>query len=148
MDEEKSNAVVRRWNRADDKKLFQVIRDLEAKGLLSLHQLLQIKITRASFRNKLLKKIAEQLDWRETSKLLLARIQKLSKMEFTTREVKLLKRMIKKNYAYKNLDYEAIFYHFPGKTMQELIEVSDKICKIKTQKKLCSLMELKRTQKH
>lgn len=130
----------KRWGRQNDKKLFEKIREYETKKYLKLKDLMKIQLSHHTFKHPVVKMLARELGWGETSKMLLERIQTLCKKNFSTREIKALKNIIKKEYKYRDVDHEAIFYHFPGKTMSELIRISNKICNIKSKKKLCSFM--------
>ena len=43
------------------------------------------------------------------------------------RDIKYLKRVLKKEYRNKVVDYDKVLFDFPGKTRQQLIEVIDKL---------------------
>lgn len=85
-----------------------------------MEELLEIKLTHATFKHATLKLISKAFGWRETSKLLLQRIQNLSKRGYSAREMKLLKLILKRDYNDTNVDYDAILYHFPGKAKEDL----------------------------
>ena len=59
-------------------------------------------------------------------KCLVQRVQKLANnQKFSVRDKKLLIRLVKNRPKEDQIDYEAVIYHFPGKSVEQL----DKICK-------------------
>lgn len=126
----------KRWGRDDDKRLFGVIRSLEKQGLLSLQEILEMDANTQACSNKGVSALAKKFKWKSLKKYLVFRIQSLWGKEFSVRETKLLKRIIKKNYNYENLDYENILYNFPGKTLERVMEVSEEIVRSRHEKTL------------
>lgn len=50
-----------------------------------------------------------------------------------------MKKIIKKDFGYKDLDYEKILYDFPGKTLARVTEVANMILDNKKNKKLTEI---------
>lgn len=70
------------------------------------------------------------IGWRGTMKRLIRRIKSVGKLkELSVREFKRLKRLIKNRFIGREIDYEALLYDFPGKTLQQLREASEGIIK-------------------
>lgn len=122
-EEEKNDSrKEQRWRRNDDKELFKLIREFERKGILTLSEIMEMS-TKDAFSSKVLTLIARSFNWKGLNKQLLTRIQNLSSRDFSARELKQLKSTLKKQYKYKNLDYDELIYNFPGKSMHRLQEV-------------------------
>ena len=61
--------------------------------------------------------------WNSSNKLLLNRIKKImNENEFSVREMHYLKRIIRKEFKFANLDYNSIAQRFPGKSMALIID--------------------------
>lgn len=127
-----------RWGRDKDKVLFQLIHDMEKQNLLTLEGLANIDLNEA-YNNEEALLLAHKFGWKTIVKNLIIRIKSLINRDFSIREMKNLKRIIKKDYKYKKLDFEKIIYDFPGKTMQRLQEVCDEIVDCKTKRNLSQL---------
>mmetsp|Transcript_17988 Transcript_17988/g.17714 ORF Transcript_17988/g.17714 Transcript_17988/m.17714 type:complete len:104 (-) Transcript_17988:67-378(-) len=80
--------------------------------------------------------LAKKFGWKSLKKYLVLRIQSLCKRDFSVRETKNLKRIIKKDYNYKNLNYRKIIFEFPGKSVARLQEVCQEIIERKFKKTL------------
>jgi hypothetical protein len=127
-----------RWGRDKDKVLFQLIHDMEKQNLLTLEGLANIDLNEA-YNNEEALLLAHKFGWKTIVKNLIIRIKSLINRDFSIREMKNLKRIIKKEYKYKKLDFEKIIYDFPGKTMQRLQEVCDEIVDCKSKRNLSML---------
>jgi hypothetical protein len=55
------------------------------------------------------------------------------------RELKNLKKLLKKKYKYENIDYSDLIYEFPGKSINQLVEVTKSIIREKKNKTLSQL---------
>lgn len=128
----------KRWNRNKDKSLFKVIRSLEKEGKLSLEELISLDASKDASSNPGVCILAKKFRWKSLKKFLLLRIQSLSKRDFSVRETKALKKILKKEYQYKDLDYSKIIEEFPGKTVRRLEEVCDEIIRRRFDKTLTS----------
>lgn len=128
----------KRWRREDDKRLFSVIRSLEREGHLTLEELTHMNPATEACGHKGVSMLAKIFEWKSLKKHLVIRIQSLVKRDFSVRETKNLKRILKKEYNYENLNYEKIIYEFPGKSFARLIEVCDHIVKNRYEKTLTS----------
>ena len=114
----------KRWGRKDDRKLFKLIRNSEANGILTLKEILQFSPTDMDLPNQHIIQLVEESNWRQSPKELILRVKNLMRNDFSVREGKDLKNIIKKS-KYKNLNYEQILEYFPGKTLERIIQVSD-----------------------
>lgn len=128
--------IKKRWNRQKDKVLFQVIRSLEADGKVTFEELISMNAGRDACSHPGVSLLAKKFGWKSLKKYLVLRIQSLSKRDFSVRETKALKRILKRDYEYKDLDYGKIIYEFPGKSVQRLKEVCDEIIQRRFQKTL------------
>ncbi|CAI2360221.1 unnamed protein product [Moneuplotes crassus] len=110
-----------RWGKCQDKKLFAAIRSLEKQGVLQLESLLAMNTETEADNNQGVAALAEKIQWKCKFKNLVYRVKKLSNKKFSFREVKALKRIIKKEYQDKPIDYDKVLYHFPGKSMGKMV---------------------------
>lgn len=75
-----------------------------------------------------LAEISSKIGWKGTVKRLIRRIKAIqTRTDFSVRERKRLKKIIKKAYIGKSIDYEAVLYEFPGKNLEILKEECEKI---------------------
>ncbi|CAI2377215.1 unnamed protein product [Moneuplotes crassus] len=125
-----------RWGRAEDKKLFALIRTLQAEGKIGINDILAMNPNREAYTNQGIRILARRFGWKSLMKNLVQRIQSLYKKDFSVREIKTLKQIVKKEYEYKNLDYDKIIYHFPGKTTERLREICEQIVECRHSKNL------------
>lgn len=65
--------------------------------------------------------LAKMIKWKGTKLRLVERIRAVSQLtKFSVREMKKLRRIIKKEYKGKDIDYEKLVYEFPGKSLTQL----------------------------
>ena len=77
---------------------------------------------------QILSKISEEVQWRGPILLLLKRIKKiLNNSRFSVRQIIQLKRIMKRQYKYKDLDYHAFSLKFPGKSVESIIDMCNQI---------------------
>jgi len=76
QESEESKEVIRRWGHNQDKELFRHIYLLEKKGVTSLKEIEEIKITYVGCQNSGLVKLRKSLGWKSGLKSLAIRIQK------------------------------------------------------------------------
>jgi len=55
---------------------------------------------------------------------MMIRIKKLSNKEYSVRDIKLLKKLLRNTEQYE-IDYEEILYNFPGKSMNDVKSICD-----------------------
>lgn len=133
-DDDKTGAnKSQRWGRAKDKNLFQLIREMEQEKILTFDELKTIE-PRQAYRHKGVRLLAKRFGWKTIVRNLVSRIKNLQEKEFSVREIKLMKSIIKKEYRYKNVNYDKLIYHFPGKSMEDVVEFCDKIVNAKLNK--------------
>lgn len=126
--------VKRRWGKAEDKILWQTIREDISNGRYTLEVLKNIPLVEGK-RNIHVQQLSQRIGWKTTNVKLLERIQKSISDSFSAREEILLRKLIKKK-GYKNLDYDTILSHFPGKSRERIVEVCQNFCDAKKMKKL------------
>ena len=74
-------------------------------------------------------RLAEMINWKGSRVRLFNRISAVCKLSnFSVREMKLLKRIVKKEFSGIPIDYERVLYEFPGKTMRQIKQECNKIC--------------------
>lgn len=130
-----NRVIHRRWGRKEDKVLFQVIRDLEAEGLLSLQTLLSTDSSVDLCRHEGMLELCKRSFWKATPAKLMARIKALRQMRFSFRELKALRGILKEEYDYQNINFEKVIHEFPGKTLEALKEACDTLVHSCHQKK-------------
>ncbi|CAI2387145.1 unnamed protein product [Moneuplotes crassus] len=124
-----------RWGKNEDKLLFHKIHGLEKKGVLSLDEIINLP-SREVKNDPSVRHLCSVFHWRTLPRDLVKRIKKRMSDYFSHREIKLMKRIIKHQYKYQNLDYEKILYEFPGKTLARVTEVADLVVRCKQDMKL------------
>lgn len=112
--------VHRRWGRKHDKNLFQVIRDMEKEGITTLDDILELDEEEDLSQHRGILQVGDRAGWRSSPAKLLLRIKALKTENFSFREVKALKKILKNKYEYENINFEKVIYEFPGKTMKAL----------------------------
>ena len=66
--------------------------------------------------------VKEQHSWKGTIYVLMNRIRKIVKASsFTARDIRLLKRLLKEENQ-NSISMEEVHSHFPGKTMEQILE--------------------------
>lgn len=108
---------------------------MEKEGVLNFDELMTIQ-PRQAYRHKGVCLLAKRFGWKTIVRNLVTRIRNLQEKDFSVREVKLMKQIIKKDYKYMNVNYDDIIYHFPGKSLARVIEVGENIVKGKLKKRL------------
>eukprot|EP00343_Euplotes_focardii_P002808 CAMPEP_0205804460 /NCGR_PEP_ID=MMETSP0205-20121125/7384_1 /ASSEMBLY_ACC=CAM_ASM_000278 /TAXON_ID=36767 /ORGANISM="Euplotes focardii, Strain TN1" /LENGTH=198 /DNA_ID=CAMNT_0053074101 /DNA_START=339 /DNA_END=935 /DNA_ORIENTATION=- len=131
-----SESIKKRWGRDQDKTLFIIIRQMEKEGELSLQEITSMNAKDEACSNIGVNNLAKKFQWKSLKKYLVLRIQSLCKKGFSVRETKKLKRIIKKDYKYLELDYERILDNFPGKNIALVKEVCAEIMKSRDDKTL------------
>ena len=66
----------------------------------------------------ILKALKQIIKWKRNIKSLYDRISNIYSDDFTIRETKLLRKLINQQKKEGYIDYQAIIYHFPGKTIE------------------------------
>ncbi|CAI2367456.1 unnamed protein product [Moneuplotes crassus] len=135
---EASNVRKRRWGKTEDKLLFQAIRDMEAEHILTLDELLTLRIDPNLKYHDGVQELCDRSGWRSKPEKLIVRIQKISKLEFSVREIKKLKKALRVGYKYENTDFDKVIYDFPGKTVASLQRIAMKLRRSFLQKNLTS----------
>ncbi|CAI2371627.1 unnamed protein product [Moneuplotes crassus] len=125
----------KRWCKKDDRLLFKVIYDLEKQGLLTLDELTTLDPKDAKY-HLIVRHLRQQFGWKSLYKDLVKRIKSRISDYFSHRDVKLLKKILKTQYDYTDPDFEKIFLEFPGKSLQRVTELTERICESKKTKGL------------
>jgi hypothetical protein len=117
-----------RWSKDNDKDLFKVIRILEKEEVLSLEYLLSINPNFEAARSEQVKALVDCVGWTGPIRNLIKRIQTLCKPSLlSVRELRLLKKKIKKKYSQCDIDFEDLVNEFPGKTLDFIALIALKI---------------------
>ncbi|CAI2368624.1 unnamed protein product [Moneuplotes crassus] len=125
-----------RWGREKDKILFQEIRLLERTDKLSIPDILALKTQEDCLKDDDFMNLRNRVGWNAAPKKLLARIKYCCSTDFSCREIKLLKKILKKEHFHDQIDLEKIIYHFPGKTMTSLKKVIETLTECRKNKVL------------
>jgi len=118
-----SRKSITRWKKEDDKKLFKEIRKLEAQGLLSLEEILQMDPGRDIKYHSGVKLLSEAIEWKSVRKTLVKRIHNLCNGGFSVRDIKRLKKDLKTMSKSGEIDYEVLIYNYPGKPLNKFKQV-------------------------
>jgi len=86
-----------------------------------LEELLRIDPEYEVSNNEGLVKLAALFGWKSGIKFLLKRIKNSMNNNFSVREGKLLKKLVR-NMDYSDINYEIVLNYFPGKTLPRIIE--------------------------
>lgn len=119
--------TARRWGRIQDKVLFQSIREMESQQILSLDILLSPEREVLNTHEEAVAQLILRCGWKASPSKLLARIKTLWNSKFSFRETKALKKILKEEYNYENINFDKVIYEFPGKRMAELVETCEKL---------------------
>ena len=112
----------KRWSRQDDKKLYKLLLRMNDIDGQTIDILRAVEEDDAEDFKPLLTSIANMCKWKGWCEDLLKRIKKIMKpSDFSVREKKHLKKLIKKGLNGKKVDFDAILQEFPGKDSAVLI---------------------------
>ena len=128
-DWDESEDKIKRWGQDQDKHLFKVIRELQAQGKFNLEEVLKMNPARDANSHPSVRLLSDILNWKTVRKALVRRIQTLYNKQYSVREVKRLKRKLKNLKQTDQLDFEALIYEFPGKSMESLKRLSEDLMK-------------------
>ena len=95
---------------------------MEKEGILTLEELIRIDPDYEAEQNKEVINLGKSLNWKYSLRNLIVRVQKFVNSNFSVRETKLLKKLVKES-DMKNIDYENILYNFPGKSIERIRSV-------------------------
>ncbi|CAI2374502.1 unnamed protein product [Moneuplotes crassus] len=109
-----------RWGRSEDKFLFQTIREMEQLQIITLDELLHPHPNTNINDYEGIHELCSKVNWRSSAAKLLARIKTLCNPEFSFREMRKLKKIIKRIHNQEEIDYNDLIYEFPGKTIHIL----------------------------
>lgn len=100
--------------------MFQILHRLWKEHNVSLSQFISQEYPLKGKNLELINELAREIKWKPNRKTqLYRRIQKLANnKDFTTRELKLVSKLVNKQIRDGWVDYEEIRYYFPGKTVQ------------------------------
>lgn len=119
-----------RWGRIEDKILFKLLRELETQRVTTFSEVLEISEPIHPDQEKMLTMLATKVQWKGSLINLVNRVKTLFKFnEFSVRELKLLKRLVKKQYKAKEINYEKLLEEFPGKSLESIINTSKQFIK-------------------
>ena len=116
----------RRWGKEEDRKLFQILIDLENSNIIHIDNLTKPSLPK-EWKN-IMKIIWRRWGWIGPHSLFNRRVKNMLKQsQFSAREILLLKRILRLEFKHKNLDYGAIATRFPGKKIQYIRDICQKI---------------------
>lgn len=115
-----TSPVSRRWGKKQDDKLFHILREMEACHKVCFNDIIWDDEGMKDFNRKFLKDLCKRAEWISNPKKLLKRIKNFWDKDFSVRELKTLKRILRKDFDYKNVDIEQIGNHFPSKSIDNI----------------------------
>lgn len=131
-----------RWGREEDKYLFGRIYYLERQNLLTLEELLALEANESTVYQTIVSHLASIANWRGLLHHMILRIKKLcNQNEFSVREEKLFRKILKEQISLNKIDYSKIHYEFPGKSFEYIVNCSYKAGKFPKSSKESSYSE-------
>ncbi|CAI2381425.1 unnamed protein product [Moneuplotes crassus] len=118
-----TSSVNKRWGKKQDNKLFKVLREMEACHKICFNDVIWDEEGLKNLNRKLLRDLCREVKWISNPKKLLKRIKNFWDKDFSVRELKALKRIMRKDFDYKNVDLEQISKHFPSKSMENIMNM-------------------------
>ena len=116
----------RRWGKEEDRKLYQILIELNCCKIIQINDLTKTSLSK-EWKNYM-KIVWRKWGWKGPFCLFLRRVKNMLKQsQFSAREIILLKRILRREFKHKNLDYEAIAVRFPGKSIQSVCDAWQKI---------------------
>lgn len=108
-----------RWKREDDKILFSQIQRLEGVGVISLEYINDLQYITPNFFASNIRLLADLSGWRGTLYQMIKRVQFLCSIsEFTAREWKLFKRLLRLQIDSDKINLKKLHCEFPGKSFE------------------------------
>ena len=109
------------WDRLDDWIAFYFLQEVCIAFKISIIDFLQEAKVKDSLLSKVLNEMKLIIDWKsDTFKLRQRFLKMVQSKSFSSRETKLLKKLVTQNKTQKNVCWETILFHFPGKTINSL----------------------------
>jgi hypothetical protein len=114
-----------RWGRKHDRFLFKTIRSLEKKGLISLKHIMKLRVLQEAVKDEQTNLLARKVGWKGPIRNLVKRIKSLCVPHpFSIREMKLMRRLIRRTYLFQKIDYEELTDNFPGRTLKFITPIA------------------------
>lgn len=116
-----------RWKYESDLapiEMFKILHDLWDQYCVSIECFYDSDRVFSKDWDQVLNKLIEQIKWRNSRKEeLLTRITKIAaNKSFSVRDGKLLKKLVKSQSSKGEIDYKALQYYFPGKTVEMIAQ--------------------------
>ena len=128
IDPQHSNWLFNRWGNDEDCNLYRHILELVSNNIITINELLSLQRPISLEFKRVLWSIAQETQWRSPTLLLLKRIKRIfNDHRFSVRQIIRLRRIIRKQYKYKDLDYNTIRLRFPGKSIESITDMCNQI---------------------
>lgn len=110
-----------RWGRIEDRSAYEVFRNYLNETDLTVEEVFRKpKSKRATL---FLESLGKQCGWKRELIYFEQRLKKLNDLKtFSVREMKLLRRTIRRQKKVGEIDWDQVLYNFPGKTMDMIQE--------------------------
>lgn len=120
--EKHKNAKKNRWSKKNDVFLFNTIKNMQDDGRLPLNFLDSFSSRKSKFQRSELNILAYAVGWIGPIPSLINRIRLLHQRNtsMSVRDCKFLRKIIRREYAEKPIDYEKLSKSFPGKSIDVL----------------------------
>ena len=116
----------RRWGKDEDRNLYKLLLELERNNVINIADLSKQSISKEV--KNMMKIICRKCGWIGPYSLFHRRIKNmLRQSSFSARELILLKRILRKEFKFVNLDYELIASRFPGKAIPYIVSTWERI---------------------
>ena len=134
-DERNENSdKIHRWGYKQDKILWKVLKELEENSKESYDMIISVDSIEFSKHKRLISSLWKKAQWKGNAKKFLKRIKKIVfRNEFSFREIKKLKILLRKGIINREIDITSIAKEFPGKEKSLILS---EIKRIKSQYKI------------
>lgn len=107
----------RRWGRKEDREMFSQLKSILLQLGIDADEFYQEPFEYKATRTDIFSRLLARSNWKNDIESLVHRVHTLTSIqEFSTRDMKLLKRLVKRQKVDQKLDYDVLAFNFPGKT--------------------------------
>lgn len=101
---------------------------MESEKEISIQQMFKFKFNRRNNYDNGIKKLVNLSSWARPIKELIRRIESLhNNQEFSVRDLKSFKKIVKPQIKTGTIDYESLLFEFPGKTLETIKNTINKL---------------------
>lgn len=114
-----------RWGRNKDRLLFKTIRLFEKKNLITMEHIMKVRIINEAVKDAKINLLAKEVGWSGPIRNMVKRIRSLCvPRPISVREMKLMRRLLRRKYFLKEIDFEELTDDFPGRTLEFITPIA------------------------